>query len=191
MKPLKRKFASSLALIVLLSATQLASAFYDPNLGRWLNRDPDPKEEAGEVNLYGYVENDPINSRDFFGLQGGIGAIFPPELPNETRAECFAKCKEKFKHNANDTFNLANRVGIVMGCVGFGLGAAADRLPGQPQWTRGGVGAALGTITGGAGWVGTEALGSAGDLLSLASCQGRCNRDDAERRYYRRRNGWY
>ena len=43
-----------------------AYRFYDPDLGRWLNRDP--IGEAGGLNLYGYVENDPINLWDPLGL---------------------------------------------------------------------------------------------------------------------------
>jgi RHS repeat-associated protein len=41
--------------------------FYDPNLQRWLNRDP--IEENGGINLYGYVANSPLDSIDLFGLQ--------------------------------------------------------------------------------------------------------------------------
>lgn len=40
--------------------------FYSPSLGRWLSRDP--IEEAGGVNLYGFVGNDPINQQDLLGL---------------------------------------------------------------------------------------------------------------------------
>jgi RHS repeat-associated protein len=39
---------------------------YDPSLGRWLSRDP--LGERGGLNLYGYVENDPINGSDPLGL---------------------------------------------------------------------------------------------------------------------------
>ena len=41
--------------------------FYDPNLQRWLNRDP--IAEAGGINLYGYVGNSPVNRIDPLGFQ--------------------------------------------------------------------------------------------------------------------------
>src|SRR5439155_22768925 len=41
--------------------------FYDPNLQRWLNRDP--IEEEGGKNLYGFVRNAPFNNVDPFGLE--------------------------------------------------------------------------------------------------------------------------
>jgi len=40
--------------------------FYSPAMGRWINRDP--IEEAGGINLYGFVGNDPLNSIDPLGL---------------------------------------------------------------------------------------------------------------------------
>jgi RHS repeat-associated protein len=40
--------------------------FYDPNLQRWINRDP--IEERGGINLYGFVVNYPIGGIDPFGL---------------------------------------------------------------------------------------------------------------------------
>jgi RHS repeat-associated protein len=44
---------------------------YDAELGGWLS--PDPMGEAGGMNLYGYVENDPLYYSDEFGLQRGNG----------------------------------------------------------------------------------------------------------------------
>ncbi|MBI3867780.1 MAG: RHS repeat-associated core domain-containing protein [Verrucomicrobia bacterium] len=41
--------------------------FYDPNLQRWLTRDP--IEERGGINLYGFVNNSPINRVDPLGLE--------------------------------------------------------------------------------------------------------------------------
>jgi RHS repeat-associated protein len=49
---------------------------YEPSLQRWLNRDP--IGEWGGINLYGFVENNPINLYDSFGLDPEselIGAI--------------------------------------------------------------------------------------------------------------------
>ena len=43
--------------------------FYDPSLQRWINQDP--IGEAGGVNLYEFVGNDPVNQVDLFGLQAG------------------------------------------------------------------------------------------------------------------------
>jgi hypothetical protein len=49
--------------------------YYDPKTGRWPSRDP--IEEEGGLNLYGFVENTPINRLDILGLgeweYGGSG----------------------------------------------------------------------------------------------------------------------
>lgn len=41
--------------------------YYNPSSGRWLGRDP-AGEDTGEVNLYGFVSNDPLDSVDGLGL---------------------------------------------------------------------------------------------------------------------------
>ncbi|MBQ7590292.1 MAG: RHS repeat protein [Verrucomicrobia bacterium] len=40
--------------------------YYSPDMGRWLSRDP--IEEQGGLNLYGFVNNDPVNGHDMLGL---------------------------------------------------------------------------------------------------------------------------
>lgn len=40
--------------------------FYSPGLGRFINRDP--IEEAGGLNLYAYVRNNPVNKWDYLGM---------------------------------------------------------------------------------------------------------------------------
>jgi RHS repeat-associated protein len=40
--------------------------WYHPDQGRFVNRDP--IGEAGGINLYAYVGNDPVNRRDLLGL---------------------------------------------------------------------------------------------------------------------------
>jgi RHS repeat-associated protein len=49
---------------------------YDPTTGRWLSRDP--IAENGGINLYAYVENNPINWFDPLGLQKGRRGWRPP-----------------------------------------------------------------------------------------------------------------
>jgi hypothetical protein len=43
-----------------------AQAYYHPDEGRWISRDP--IGELGNVDLYGYVQNNPINLWDVLGL---------------------------------------------------------------------------------------------------------------------------
>jgi len=43
--------------------------FYAPSLQRWINRDP--IEEAGGINLYGFVGNRPVGAVDLYGLSAG------------------------------------------------------------------------------------------------------------------------
>jgi RHS repeat-associated protein len=45
--------------------------FYDPNLQRWISRDP--IEEVGGINLYGFVGESPLESVDPLGLQDVYG----------------------------------------------------------------------------------------------------------------------
>ena len=49
--------------------------YYSPSLGRVLNRDP--IGELGGTNLYGFVENDPVNGWDYLGLDDEL--ICTPE----------------------------------------------------------------------------------------------------------------
>jgi RHS repeat-associated protein len=47
---------------------------YDPDTGRWLSRDP--IGEKGGLNLYGYVENSPVEHEDPYG-ESAVGAVLP------------------------------------------------------------------------------------------------------------------
>lgn len=58
------------ALVHLVFWANSAQAHYDPNIGRWLNRDP--IAELGGVNLYGLVGNDGVNSSDYLGLEAKV-----------------------------------------------------------------------------------------------------------------------
>ena len=78
-QPLRR-----IALAILLTLSFSASAFYDPHIGRWISRDPIGDaafvafqevesaqlidSEQNTVNLYGFVNNQPISQWDDLGL---------------------------------------------------------------------------------------------------------------------------
>jgi hypothetical protein len=54
-------------------------AFYNPQTGRWLSRDP--SGESGGRHLYSFVANSPLNFVDFLGLQPpAAGPWGPPVL---------------------------------------------------------------------------------------------------------------
>jgi RHS repeat-associated protein len=57
--------------------------FYDPNLQRWINRDP--LEEAGGPNLFTFVANNPTTRADPFGLVSAACAQALQQLANASR----------------------------------------------------------------------------------------------------------
>jgi len=75
--------------------------FYDPNLERWLNRDP--ILEIGGENLYGFVINNPISLKDPQGLswRGILGAL--PIIG--TAMNCFGSNPGEQPSGYNANFN--------------------------------------------------------------------------------------
>ena len=85
---------------------------YDPELGRWLSRDPLPKAEVREgPNLFAYAVNNPINLVDRLGLASDtccepyerlvekIHSVFLPiceALREDARGECFKASIKQF-----------------------------------------------------------------------------------------------
>lgn len=62
---------------------QSAQAFYNPIIGKWLDRDP--VEEAGGLNTYGFIRNDLIDVVDFLGLEPCSGPNAPCGPDDPTR----------------------------------------------------------------------------------------------------------
>jgi len=104
--------------------------FYDPNLQRWLNRDP--IKEDGGVNLYGFVFNAAVNLVDPFGFgcnsdgsqnsQNGLQYMMSPSSPNllsppsinpndpsGTQLQNFAKTAAEGIYNNTDLKNIVNQ----------------------------------------------------------------------------------
>lgn len=58
--------SKGMAVLGVALVTTCACAFYSPEQGRWLSRDP--ADESGGVNLYAFCGNSPISFVDFLGL---------------------------------------------------------------------------------------------------------------------------
>lgn len=50
--------------------------YYDPHVGRWLN--PDPIGFQGGINMYAFVQNNPLTHRDLYGLS--VHNVSPPAV---------------------------------------------------------------------------------------------------------------
>jgi hypothetical protein len=113
--------------------------FYDPETGRWPSRDP--IEEDGGINLYGYIENNPIGSFDYLGLHSEprCRTKCRAELPKGmSREECFQKCKTDPDHNYNDKTSIKICQRDMLNEDGSCVIAAANCLGGEHtyiEWT--------------------------------------------------------
>jgi uncharacterized protein RhaS with RHS repeats len=90
-----------LGLLLLLAAwPHRASAYYDPGVQRWVNRDPiadagfqvtrsrAPRAPGGKPNPHGFVGNTPVNNLDSLGLEVWGGKGVPPPAPLNDPCPC-------------------------------------------------------------------------------------------------------
>ncbi len=94
--------------------------FYDPNLGRFISEDP-IGFGGGDVNLYGYVKNQPLWFRDPRGLQPGEDAMADPNI---WRAAASAL-------GALGGYAAAAAPPVAVGLGGLGAGVAIGYYPGK------------------------------------------------------------
>lgn len=141
----RNAFILASALLALLLSALPASAFYDPNLGRWIDRDP--IDEQGGVNLYAFVFNSPVNSVDAFGeclpiicITCGACAAIPAgtcvalcaggtwDVKGEGFASCFEKCM-----SAHNQGNPLYNQGCLAACTACVLKLASAPKPSPPR----------------------------------------------------------
>lgn len=83
--------------------------YYNPHLGRWLT--PDPLGLSAGVNLYAFVNNDPLIKVDDYGLMAGIYWLqYASKGISDTRQR-FYGAMFGAKDFAVDTFNFAATIG--------------------------------------------------------------------------------
>ena len=70
---MKRHVVLIEALLIVLSTMTCGYSYYAPEQGRWLSRDP--IEEQGGLNLYGFVNNDPVRLIDPNGESIWVWAV--------------------------------------------------------------------------------------------------------------------
>ena len=112
MKNITRKLITTFAALTALTVVN-AFGVYDPNLGRWLNRDP--LGEAGGINLHQFVGNNPVNRIDPDGLadfnldymprgsdvlRGSSGYYIEYSIPDPKIIEQYTKAYGSFMANA-------------------------------------------------------------------------------------------
>ena len=92
---MKRPLCFLLSVLILSSCATQALAFYHPDEGRWISRDP--IGEQGGNNLYGYIRNDSLNYLDDRGLVlATIGLSYSERQPPNrfvTAPNASAKCE--------------------------------------------------------------------------------------------------
>ena len=102
--------------------------FYDPNLQRWINRDP--IWERGGRNLYRFVSADPVSRRDKAGLlpDGPIITPPPPSPPIISQILSACACRSMIQKAMYDAEDWATKNFGVIGGMHSNEGSVVDML---------------------------------------------------------------
>ncbi len=99
--------------------------FYDAGLQRWLN--PDPLGEAGGINLYGFVRNDPLSFVDPYGEDFHVVGASGMQMPGPLG---FLTGDTALETVAAGAYNLLPQTGNMVANVGRGAVEAVAGLLG-------------------------------------------------------------
>ena len=80
----------TLVLLLVLACAQTGSCFYNPQPGRWINRDP--IQENGGIAIFGFAHNNAINYWDKFGLQCCLDTYAPSLSPFSVGGHSVLRC---------------------------------------------------------------------------------------------------
>jgi len=124
-----------------------ASRYYDPRLGRFLT--PDPIRQQGGLNIYAYVQNDPLNLTDPLGLcdnpqgcggssyqlnQSGMVQVAQNEEGTQSESDINSELQKLDQELPGTTAPQVNSNGtITPGNPGFGGGPPASSFVGNSQ----------------------------------------------------------
>jgi len=118
--------------LLIIFWVQIASAFYDPNLGRWINRDPIGESGfeltqnhagAGWVSgslQYTFVANDPISHVDFLGLELRFANNCSASQITQITTEFANRCASARAANCFRCLSAKGRNGMEQMCNGNG-----------------------------------------------------------------------
>ena len=97
--------------------------YYDSELGRFISQDP--IFEEGGVNLYNFVENDPINHWDILGFFI-VNDAFEDNYPNANNLLATLSNKTtNIEYDAFEEYEQANRMQVNMG-LSYGMGPSIN-----------------------------------------------------------------
>lgn len=115
-KPLKPRQVAEVAVTKTASGVcYYGFRYYNPSTGRWLSKDP--IGERGGLNLYGMVDNDPLNNWDYLGLKtcttiiyvGHYGQPDSKHKPGECDRGVLATC---MRDSTNETYGKNTGRGV-------------------------------------------------------------------------------
>ena len=125
--------------------------FYDPQLGRWINRDP--IGEKGGLNLYSFVRNEPISSWDLLGAEGFSywAKLKMNDLLNNHDHEVGSVLKTQYPQKFKD-LHSTDCITFVGNVLSYAFEKVGDLASAKEVWKNSKKGTNLAQLLIGKGW---------------------------------------